>query len=313
MKRTGILMAIFTLFLAVAAISAQEKTINFTGNWELDAGKSNLNERMRGASMSMSVTQTDTELKIQNTTKRPTFVDGDMANNTNMNRGGGIGRGGFIDGTIVYNLTGNETKNETNTGTGGSTTLKAEFERDGKLKLTNVRSFNMQTTGGAVTGSMTGSMTGGMTMTVRETWELADGGKTLKIFREMESSRGTNSSELVFTKKDATTVSDSKPTTDTTMQPVPRQVSGGVLNSKATNLVKPKYPDEAREANAGGAVNVQITIDEQGNVVSAQPVSGNVLLWAAAQQAAQASKFAPTTLSGVPVRVTGIIVYNFVP
>lgn len=95
-------------------------------------------------------------------------------------------------------------------------------------------------------------------------------------------------------------------------QSVPRTINGGVLNGKATQLVKPPYPAAAKAVNASGAVNVQVTIDEEGNVISATVVSGHPLLRAASVEAAQASKFSPTLLSGQPVKVTGIIVYNFV-
>jgi TonB family protein len=90
-------------------------------------------------------------------------------------------------------------------------------------------------------------------------------------------------------------------------------ISGGVVNGKAVNLVKPAYPAAARAVRAAGAVNVQVIIDEQGNVISAQAVSGHPLLRAAAVQAARTSTFSPTLLQGQPVKVTGIIVYNFVP
>ncbi|HVE58613.1 MAG TPA: energy transducer TonB [Pyrinomonadaceae bacterium] len=92
----------------------------------------------------------------------------------------------------------------------------------------------------------------------------------------------------------------------------PKTISGGVLNGKATNLVKPPYPSAAQAVRAEGAVNVQVTIDESGNVISATAVSGHPLLRAGAVQAARQSKFSPTMLSGQPVKVTGIIVYNFV-
>jgi len=91
-----------------------------------------------------------------------------------------------------------------------------------------------------------------------------------------------------------------------------RTISGGVLNGKATNLVKPPYPAAAKAVKAQGAVNVQVTVDETGNVISATAVSGHPLLRAAAVTAARASKFSPTTLAGKPVKVTGVIVYNFV-
>jgi len=56
-----------------------------------------------------------------------------------------------------------------------------------------------------------------------------------------------------------------------------------------------------------------VTVDEKGNVVAASAVSGHPLLRASAVQAARQSKFSPTLLSGKPVKVKGIIVYNFTP
>lgn len=98
----------------------------------------------------------------------------------------------------------------------------------------------------------------------------------------------------------------------TTQLPVVKQISAGVVNGKAISLAKPAYPSAARAVSAEGAVNVQVTIDEEGNVVSASAVSGHPLLRQAAEQAAVQSKFNPTVLSGQVVKVTGVIVYNFV-
>lgn len=92
-----------------------------------------------------------------------------------------------------------------------------------------------------------------------------------------------------------------------------KQISGGVLNGKATSLPKPPYPPAARAVRAAGAVTVQVLIDESGNVVSASAVSGHPLLRAAAVQAARGARFSPTQLSGQPVKVSGVITYNFVP
>jgi TonB family protein len=88
-------------------------------------------------------------------------------------------------------------------------------------------------------------------------------------------------------------------------------ISGGVMNGKATSLPKPAYPAIARAAHASGTVNVQVVVDENGNVISAVPVSGHPLLRASAAAAARQAKFTPTKLSGQPVKVTGVIVYNF--
>lgn len=89
-------------------------------------------------------------------------------------------------------------------------------------------------------------------------------------------------------------------------------ISGGVINGKATSLPKPTYPATASSVQATGSVSVQVTIDETGKVISATPVSGHPLLRAEAAKAASAATFAPTMLSGQPVKVTGIITYNFV-
>ena len=93
----------------------------------------------------------------------------------------------------------------------------------------------------------------------------------------------------------------------------PKIVSGGVVNGKAVNLVKPPYPPAARAVRAAGTVDVQVVIDEEGDVTSATAINGNPLLRPAAVQAAKQSKFSPTLLSGQAVKVSGIIRYNFVP
>jgi periplasmic protein TonB len=89
-------------------------------------------------------------------------------------------------------------------------------------------------------------------------------------------------------------------------------ISGGVLNGKAISLPKPAYPPIAKAAHASGTVVVQVLIDENGNVVSAKALSGHPLLQAVAVGAARQAKFSPTKLSGQPVKVTGVIQYNFV-
>jgi periplasmic protein TonB len=93
----------------------------------------------------------------------------------------------------------------------------------------------------------------------------------------------------------------------------PKTISGGVLNGKAISLPKPQYPAAARAMRASGAVQVQVLIDESGRVVSATAASGNPILTQAAVAAARGARFSPTLLSGQPVKVSGIITYNFVP
>ena len=88
-------------------------------------------------------------------------------------------------------------------------------------------------------------------------------------------------------------------------------ISRGVLNGHAISLPKPVYPPEAREAKVVGSVTVQVTCDEEGNVVSAKAVSGHPLLRDAAVDAALLAKFAPLKLDGQSVKTTGVLTYNF--
>ena len=50
-----------------------------------------------------------------------------------------------------------------------------------------------------------------------------------------------------------------------------------------------------------------------GNVASARAVAGPVPLRGAGEEAARKAKFEPTTVCGQPVKVSGVITYNFVP
>jgi protein TonB len=57
---------------------------------------------------------------------------------------------------------------------------------------------------------------------------------------------------------------------------------------------------------------VQIVVDEKGDVISAKAVSGHRSLHGASEKAARSAKFSPTVICGNPVKVTGLITYNFV-
>ncbi len=92
----------------------------------------------------------------------------------------------------------------------------------------------------------------------------------------------------------------------------PIAVPSHVLVGKAVSKPTPVYPNVARIAHIQGQVAVQILIDEQGRVVSAQATSGHTLLQRAAVDAARLARFSPTLIGGVPYRVSGVIFYNFV-
>jgi protein TonB len=86
----------------------------------------------------------------------------------------------------------------------------------------------------------------------------------------------------------------------------------GVIESKVIRKGIPPYPELAKKARASGIVTVQILLDEQGRVVSARATDGHPLLRGAAEQAAYQTKFSPTLLSNQPVKVSGVITFNFV-
>jgi TonB family protein len=88
--------------------------------------------------------------------------------------------------------------------------------------------------------------------------------------------------------------------------------NGGVLNGKAISLPKPAFPEEARQLRASGIVRVRVTIDETGRVIAAKALCGHPLFARPSEEAASKARFTPTKLSGQPVKVTGLIVYNFV-
>jgi TonB family protein len=96
--------------------------------------------------------------------------------------------------------------------------------------------------------------------------------------------------------------------------PTPKRIvtSPTILNGRALQLPKPPYPRLAKIAGAQGPVNVQVLVDETGKVISAKAVSGNPLLRDAAQQAALEAHFSPTMLGDQAVKVSGVIIYNFV-
>ena len=93
---------------------------------------------------------------------------------------------------------------------------------------------------------------------------------------------------------------------------VPKVVSKGVITGQAiAPLPQPAYPPLAKQMRVQGRVSVQVLIDEEGRVISANAVDGHHLLAPAAQRAALQARFRPTLLSNQPVKVSGVITYDF--
>lgn len=82
--------------------------------------------------------------------------------------------------------------------------------------------------------------------------------------------------------------------------------------AKIVKLPRPTYLAEAKQAGVSGSVVFKITVDETGKVVSVKALSGHPLLVKGAEQSIQQAQYKPTVVSGQPVKVMGIAIYNFV-
>ncbi|MFY9607404.1 MAG: hypothetical protein WAU45_02165 [Blastocatellia bacterium] len=166
MKRISTGLALFCV-LVVGSVSAAGT--DFSGTWVLDKTKSEgLQGAMAGADQTWVVSQDAKTLTVE------TQFSGGQQEMPAQKR--------------TYNLDGSETTAEVTGRLPGKATLKAKWMGDGKiLELNGVQSANVQGNDIKITRT--------------EHWELADGGKTLKVHRTTESPRGTQESKLIFTKK----------------------------------------------------------------------------------------------------------------
>ena len=215
MKKVLISCAVTLVFLTgVWVVSAA--SANFSGTWALDKSKSQgLPPQIENVeSYTLTVTQNDQQLTVETKVtggrrpgggepgagglgggRRPDGAGGQGGGRRPDGAGGGQGggrggRGGFGMGmpTATYALDGTETKVESTGGRGGAATLKAQWKDGGKaLELITTRTMNFQ-------GNET-------TRTTKDHWELADGGKTLKVKRTVDGSQGSQDSTLVFTRQ----------------------------------------------------------------------------------------------------------------
>jgi len=112
----------------------------------------------------------------------------------------------------------------------------------------------------------------------------------------------------------AATSTDSAATTPTP-QPSPaaaepQLISTGSLSGRETKRVTPNYPQVAKSRNITGTVRVFAIIDENGKIWVTNS-EGPMLLRQAAEEAARAWTFPPSTMSGKPVRFAGYIDFEF--
>lgn len=86
---------------------------------------------------------------------------------------------------------------------------------------------------------------------------------------------------------------------------------GALSNANAERLVMPAYSVMARQSRLEGKVVVEVELDVEGNVVSAEATSGHALLRQPAEDAARKSKFRPAIFNGEPIKAKGSITFNF--
>ena len=99
----------------------------------------------------------------------------------------------------------------------------------------------------------------------------------------------------------------SQPTTTTAE---PQLISTGSLSGRETKRVTPNYPSQARTHNVTGTVRVFAIVDENGKIWITNS-EGPVLLRTAAEEAARAWTFPPSTANGKPVRLAGYLDFEF--
>ncbi len=158
-------VGVFALGLGLASAAPA----NFAGTWVLDKAKSEgLQGPMATADQTWVVTQDDKQLSYE----AKVVVDGQER----------------PPQSATFKLDGTETKADVAGRMPGKATRKAKWMSDGSiLELSDVRNVSFQGND--------------FTITITDHWELADGGKTLKIHRTTESPQGPRENKLTFTKK----------------------------------------------------------------------------------------------------------------
>jgi TonB family protein len=85
-----------------------------------------------------------------------------------------------------------------------------------------------------------------------------------------------------------------------------------ILQGAAILKVQPGYPNGAKQARVQGSVLVQVVIDEAGIVTKATAIQGPGELRPASEESARRWRFKPTIVNGRPIKVQGILTFNFV-
>ena len=100
------------------------------------------------------------------------------------------------------------------------------------------------------------------------------------------------------------------PTPATAAPGEPQLVTAGSLSGRELKRVMPTYPPAARTTNISGTVRVFAIVDENGKIWVTNS-EGPLILRKAAEEAARAWTFPPSTFSGKPARIAGYLDFEF--
>jgi len=89
------------------------------------------------------------------------------------------------------------------------------------------------------------------------------------------------------------------------------RISQGVSQGLLIKRVQPKYPPAALAVRAQGAVQIEATINKEGNVTNLKVLSGDPVLSRAALEAVRQWRYKPYYLDGDPVEIETQITVNF--
>lgn len=80
---------------------------------------------------------------------------------------------------------------------------------------------------------------------------------------------------------------------------------------QAIKRVEANYPSEVKGSRVEGGVQVKVLLDNKGNIINTDIISGPLILRAATLKAAKQWKFSPMILNGKPVKTEGVITFCF--
>lgn len=140
------------------------------------------------------------------------------------------------------------------------------------------------------------------------------------IIQKMAGRRKQKAAEMINSPANVTNLSLSKMQNGVPMPlPTPAPTAAGdqvmkvdtdyaFAGIKVSDAPKPQYP---LKTNAGGVVNVELSIDPNGRVTAAKIISGDKALQSAVETAAKNAKFEIPKLDLEIVKITGVLSYNF--